>query len=173
MSKEKFVVAVFPREKTDAVSKSVQALAESGVDKQHISVISRVEESEKIEDVELKKANSKVLSWAEWGALSGGLLGLLMGGIVFTAPVIGPVATVGASLAGAINGLLGGAVVGGALFGIAEGLVEWGMSSEDAKRLEKMVEEGKILLIVKIDEAQSGTVEKTLQSSGAETIEVL
>ncbi|WP_456429351.1 hypothetical protein [Nitratifractor sp.] len=173
MAKEKFVVAIFPHTETEQLTKSMQALSESGVDKQHISVISRVEDEEKIEDVETQKANRKALSWAEWGAISGGLLGLLMGAIVFTAPVTGPVAVAGASLAGAINGLLGGAVVGGALFGIADGLVEWGMAAEDAKRLEKMVEEGKILLIVKADESQLDTVEKTLQASGAENIEVL
>jgi uncharacterized membrane protein len=173
MASNKFVVAIFDSSESEQIQKSVEALAKSGVDKQHISVISRVEEEEKIEDVEIKKANKKVLKWAEWGALTGGLLGLLVGGIVFTAPVTGPVAAVGASLAGAINGLLGGAVVGGALFGIADGLVEWGMASEDAKHLEKLLEEGHILLIVKTDEAQAAQIEQTLKESGAKEVEVL
>ncbi|ADV45861.1 hypothetical protein [Nitratifractor salsuginis] len=173
MADNKFVVAIFESSDSAQVQKSVEALVKSGVDKQYISIISRVEDEEKIEDIETKKANKKALKWAEWGALSGGLLGLLIGGIVFTAPVTGPVATVGASLAGAINGLLGGAVAGSALFGVADGLVEWGMAAEGAKRLEKLVEEGHILLIVKTDEAQSKQVEETLKESGAKEIEIL
>jgi len=173
MSKERFVVAVLEEHESETIQKAVEALVDKGIDKGSIAVIARVEDEEKLEDVEIKKAEKHVLSWSKWGALSGGLLGLLVGGVVFTAPVTGPVAAVGASLAGAINGLLGGAVAGGALFGAGDGLVEWGMASEDAKRLEKELENGKVLLIVKSDASKLDEIESTLKESGAQRVEVL
>ncbi len=173
MANEKFVAALFENGESEKVKQCVEALLAQGIDKNDIAVISRVEDEEKIEDIETKKADRKALSWSEWGALSGGLLGLLIGGVIFTAPITGPVAAVGASFAGAINGLLGGAVVGGALFGVGDGLIEWGVAAEEAKRLEKAVEEGRLLLIVKTDETKLDEIEKVLRENGAENVEKL
>ena len=172
MASEKFVMGIFPDLKK--VNEVVEELIKEGVDKKEISVITRLShpEEELIEDVEIKKADRRVLTWAEWGAVAGGLLGLLMGGIVFTAPAAGSMLATGASLSGAINGLLGGAVTGGALFGIADGLAEWGIASEEAKRLQKLVEEGKVLVLVKAESEQAEKVAKILEKA-AEKTEIL
>ncbi|WP_456431464.1 hypothetical protein [Nitratifractor sp.] len=173
MASDRFVLAVLENTEKDKLTPLVQALIDSGVSKENVSVLSRIEEEEKIEDAEIKAAERKILNWSEWGALSGGLLGLLIGAVVFTAPIAGTVAAAGASLTGAINGLIGGAVVGGALFGVADGLIEWGVGAEDAKRLEKLLEEGKILLMVKTDEEKAAQIEETLRSNGAQSTEIL
>jgi len=172
MAAEKFVIGIFPDLKK--VNETVEELTKEGIDKKEISVITRLAhpEEELIEDVEIKKADRHVLTWAEWGAVAGGLLGLLVGGVVFTAPAVGSMLVTGASLSGAINGLLGGAVTGGALFGIADGLAEWGIASEEAKQLEKLVEEGKVLVIVKAGSEQAEQVAKILDKA-AEKTEIL
>jgi len=172
MAKKEFVVGVFSD--LTQVNETLEALVNAGIDKKEIAVVSKLDhpEEELIEDVEIKKANAHAKRWAELGAVSGGLLGLLIGGVIFTAPVAGPVIAAGASLSGAINGLLGGAVAGGALFGIGDGLIEWGMASEDAKRLEKLVEKGKVLVIVRTDDAKEAAIEEQMDKT-AEKVEVL
>ncbi|WP_457608628.1 hypothetical protein [Nitratifractor sp.] len=172
MSESQFVVAVFPD--LGKVNETVKDLIDMGIDKKEISVVTKLEEpaEELIEDVEIKKADSHVRTWAELGAVAGGLLGLLIGGVVFTAPAVGTMVATGASLSGAINGLLGGAVAGGALFGVADGLIEWGMAAEEAKRLEKLVAEGKVLLIAKAPLDRVNEVEARMKKD-AERVEIL
>lgn len=172
MAKKEFVIGVFSD--LDRVNETIEALAGAGVDKKEIAVITKLEHpaEELIEDVEIKKADAHARSWAKLGAVAGGLLGLLVGGVVFTAPVVGPMMAAGASLSGAISGLLGGAVAGGALFGIADGLIEWGMASDDAKRMQKLVEEGKVLVIVRTDDAKEPAIKEAMEKS-AEEVEVL
>ena len=172
MASNVFVVGVYPD--LSKVNETVQKLVDLGIDKKEISVVTKLEhpEEELIEDVEIKKADSHAMNWAELGAVAGGLLGLLVGGVIFTAPAVGTMVATGTSLAGAINGLLGGAVAGGALVGIADGLIEWGMASENAKKLEKLVQEGKVLLIVHTDDTAKGDVAGIVEQY-AEKVEIL
>ncbi len=172
MSKQVFVVGIYPD--LSKINETVKELIDLGIDKKEISVVAKLSEAEEetIEDAEIKKANSHALGWAELGAVAGGLLGLLVGGVIFTAPAVGTMVATGTSLAGAINGLLGGAVAGAALVGIADGLIEWGMAAEDAKHLEKLVQEGKKLLLVRTDETAKGDVAAVVEKS-AEKVELL
>ncbi len=157
-----------------SVNDAVKALSDAGVAKNEIAVVTKLDhpEEELIEDAEIKKADRHAKSWAEFGAIAGGLLGLLVGGVVFTAPAVGSMLVAGASLSGAINGLLGGAVVGGALFGISDGLIEWGMASADAKRLEELVAKGKVLVIVRGEENKVREAGEILKKY-AQSVEIL
>ena len=142
--KNHFVVAVYSDPKK--VRNAVEKLLEAGLSKSALSLISRKNESG-VEKVEIEKVNEDAKVWMEQGALWGGLLGLFLGGALFIVPGFGPLVGAG-PLTAALAGMLGGALTGAGLLGLADALVEWGMGEAQAKRLEELAEEGKILLIV-------------------------
>ena len=166
--KKHFVVAVY--NDVEKAKATVHRLLEAGVKKRSISVVGKSNEEE-IEEVELEKTNSDVLVWGAQGALWGGLLGLLLGGVLFVVPGFGPIVGVG-PVAAALAGMLGGAMTGAAALGLADALIEWGMGEIEAKRFEKLVEENKVLVVVHGDEADVQHAETVLKESGAESVEV-
>ena len=165
--KRHFAVAVYDDVKR--AKEAVNTLLAEGVKKAHVSVVAKSNEDE-IEEVELEKENSDVFLWGAQGALWGGLLGTLLGGVFFIVPGFGPIVGVG-PIAAALSGMLGGAMTGAAALGLADALIEWGMGEIEAKRYEKLVEENKVLVVVHGNEAEAEKAEKILKTTGAEKVE--
>lgn len=165
--KKHFVVAVYSD--VEKAKNAVSLLLKEGVKKRAVSVVGKSNEEE-IEEVELEKENSDVLVWGAQGALWGGLLGTLLGGVLFVVPGFGPIVGVG-PIAAALAGMLGGAMTGAAALGLADALIEWGMGEVEARRFEKLVEENKVLVVVHGSEEDVERAEKILQQSDAEKIE--
>lgn len=101
------------------------------------------------------------------GAVLGGALGWLVGiGAVAVAPVLSPLV-----VAGPIVSTLAGLGVGGAVGGIAGALIGLGIPEYEAKRYEKFVVGGGILLSVHVDDkVWKDKAERVLESSGASAI---
>lgn len=101
------------------------------------------------------------------GAVLGGALGWLVGiGAIATVPVLGPLVA-----AGPIMAALAGLGVGGAVGGIAGALGGIGIPEYEAKRYEKFVQDGGILLSVHVDDGDwKEKAEHILAASGARDI---
>jgi hypothetical protein len=110
-----------------------------------------------------------VVRGAEKGSLVGGALGALAGLTALTIPVVGPILA-----AGPIVAAIGGAAVGGVVGGLAGGsgaLTRMGVPKDAAPRLEQMLDEGGIFIVVHSKEsAKLDTALRVFKSSGADEI---
>ena len=131
-------------------AKCVSSLIDGGVLKKYISVIGKGEQEEQNE-FEYKKNAENMIFWGEQGAFWGGLWGLLMGGILFWAPGVGPILATGQILT-AIAGMAGGAVMFGAAGAMTAWLVDLGIEKSLAIKYGEMIQENKILVIIHGDE---------------------
>lgn len=101
------------------------------------------------------------------GAVLGGALGWLVGiGAVATIPALGPLVA-----AGPIMSALAGLGVGTAVGGLAGALAGLGIPEYEAKRYEKFVKDGGILISVHVDDNNwEDRAERILESAGAKDI---
>lgn len=101
------------------------------------------------------------------GAVLGGALGWLVGiGAIATIPALGPLVA-----AGPIMSALAGLGVGGAVGGIGGALIGIGIPEYEAKRYEKYVKDGGILISVHVDDSEwADRAEHILKASGARDI---
>ncbi len=146
-----FTAAVF--DDPQKAKEAVKVLVEKGFGKGEISVIGRLNK-EKVDEAALSKVESDALFWGAQGGIWGSILGLLIGGALFTVPGIGPIAGAG-TIGGALAGLISGAAAGATAVGLVDGLIEWGLSREKAEHYKKLIEEGKVIVFVK------GNLQKT------------
>lgn len=101
------------------------------------------------------------------GAVLGGALGWLVGiGAVATIPALGPLVA-----AGPIMSALAGLGVGTAVGGLTGALAGLGIPEYEAKRYEKYVKDGGILISVHVDDNDwEDKAERILEASGAKDI---
>lgn len=155
--------------------KAIQKLKDSGFTNEDISVFAQdedqVEALEEERDVDVttntEDRGSNAGKGLGWGALSGGVLGglagLLAGGIAVSIPGAAPLAVAGAGATG-LTGLATGAV-GGGIVGV---LVGAGLPEEQAKEYEEFIEDGKVVVIVKVDDDQKDNAQAIMNDSGSE-----
>lgn len=141
---KKTIVDVFDRDE-DAME-AVKRLLEGGVAKEHIHALSRGEDSPE-KSFEIEKENESILFWGKQGALWGGLFGLLAGGIFSIVPGFGPLVAAG-PVVSSLAGFLGGAATFGSASALAAWLADFSMEELEAHRYEKLLKEGKALVIV-------------------------
>ena len=168
MKHKDILIALY--ENREDIQEAVKRLLEGGINKKDISVIVKGHE-DSIEAVEVEKEDSDIFNWTAQGAIWGGLIGALLGGAFFIIPGFGPIVGAGPLTAG-IAGMLGGAMTGGAVLGLADALIEWGMGEIEAKRLEKLVKENKLLLMVHGDSQEVDKAHKILQDLGKGKLEL-
>ena len=124
-----------------------------------------------LKDKETKNISVKedVVRGAEKGGLVGGALGALAGLTALTVPIAGPMLAAGPILAA-----IGGAAVGGVVGGLAGGsgaLTRIGVPKNAAPRLEQILGEGGILIVVHSrDPARLDRALRVFKSSGADEI---
>ena len=147
----------------DSAAKAVNLLLNGGVLKKYISVIGKGEQEEKNEFVYNKEKENSIF-WGEQGAFWGGLWGLLMGGILFWAPGVGPIVATGQILT-AIAGMAGGAVMFGAAGAMTAWFVELGIEKSLAQKYGDMIQDNKILVIVHGDEDAVAIAKKVFEEA--------
>ena len=145
---------------------AVKTLVEKGFGKGEISVVGRLNK-EKVDEVALSKVESDALFWGAQGGIWGSILGLLIGGALFTVPGIGPIAGAG-TIGGALAGLVSGAAAGATSVGLVDGLIEWGLSRAKAEHYKKIIEEGKVIVFVKGDLQKTEDAAVLLRTFSAE-----
>lgn len=108
------------------------------------------------------------------GAATGGGTGIVVGGVLGWLAGIGTLAIPGIGpllAAGPIVAALAGAGVGGAVGGIAGGLIGLGLPEIEAKRYEKEIKEGRMLLSVRCaDPRYTGTARSILSDTDARDV---
>lgn len=154
--------------------KVIQNLMDAGFTEEDISVFAQDEEQvealEENRDMEVttnsEDRGSNAGKGLGWGALSGGILGglagLLAGGIAVAIPGAAPLAVAGAGatgLTGAAAGAVGGGIVGA--------LVGAGLPEEQAKEYEEFIEDGKVVVVVKVDDDQKLQAQEAMNTGGS------
>jgi hypothetical protein len=144
---------------------AVQALVESGVPREKISLVASDaagEYSGTAADVQEIIQSSAPAELAATGAVVGGLGGLLIGMAVLAIPGIGPVLAAG-SITNAIIGGVVGAGAGAAVGGLMGGLINMGISREAASQYAEGVRRGGAVVITQLDDpAQVTAVQAVL-----------
>lgn len=142
---------------------AVRELKNAGYNSKQISLIGTVKDTSGLEDVAEDDSERMKVAGAELGitAIAGSTLGLLTGIGVFAIPGLGFLFGAGA-LVGAIAGFDLGLIGGG----IISALTIPGVKGETAKKYEKEIKEGKLLLIVQGTEAEVHEAENLLTSHG-------
>jgi hypothetical protein len=147
-------------EQADAILTHLRNL---GFSSSEVSIVLKSKETKNI------SVKEDVVRGAEKGGLVGGALGALAGLTALPFPVVGPILA-----AGPIVAALGGAAVGGVVGGLAGGsgaLTRIGVPEDAAPRLEQMLQEGGILVVVHSkDPARLDRALRVFKSSGADEI---
>jgi hypothetical protein len=128
---------------------AVQDLTESGFDRSNISVASRDYNHADWTDGDVSGAEGSA-----FGAIIGGLTGIVMGLTAITVPGIGAIIAAGplAAALGAATGGAIGAVAGAATGGLVASLIDLGIPEEDAESYAEHVRRGGALVTVTLTE---------------------
>ncbi len=152
------ILGIFPnREDAD---EALFHLTDNGFKTNEISVIANEERMDKYRS---KESGGDSI-------LTGGILGGLAGLLIASAPVVVP--GIGILVAGPLTVLTGfamGAVTGGLL----GALVDLGMSEGQAKRYEKRIKEGGVLLAVPVNEKTEEKARKIMKEHNAEELTII
>jgi uncharacterized membrane protein len=142
--------------------RAVQALQDYGVDSNHISVVTR--------DNDTIERGNALGTGAVTGAAAGGLVGLLAGLSALSVPGIGPVIATGAlatTLATTFEMTAVGAGFGAATGGLLGSLIDLGFSQEAAEFYTEGVKRGGILVSVEADTEDEDEISDILSGVGA------
>lgn len=151
----------------EQLEKAVEKLKDQGFNSADISVVFPDKgRTERFAMQHNTKAPEGATIGGGTGMVTGGVLGWLAGIGTLAIPGIGPLLA-----AGPIVAALAGAGVGGAVGGLAGALIGMGVPELEAKRYEKEIREGRMLLSVRCDDPRFRTSARSiLQSTGAKDI---
>lgn len=114
---------------------------------------------------------TKLPEGASIGALSGGLLGAVLGGLTVIGNVLLP--GIGLLVAGPLVGALAGGAVGSAAGGLIGALIGSGIPEHEAKFFEDALKiEGNILVVAQVPKGQVKEVKAIFERHGAHHIKV-
>ncbi|MBT2571135.1 general stress protein [Planococcus sp. ISL-110] len=164
---------------TEEALKAIERLRDIGFESDDISVMAK--DKDKVDEIDEKtdadvidessKRGSNAGKGFGIGAGSGGVLGGIAGLIaevgLLTIPGIGVLAA-----AGPIATTLSGAAIGATGGGLVGALTGAGIPKENAKEYEKYLKDGKILLLVSIDEKQREEIQRIFADSHSMTTDV-
>ncbi len=145
----------------------VRALIDQDIPVGHISLVGK-NFSIKERPLGYTTISGVVKQGSKFGALWGGVLGLLMGFTVLFSPAAGSLV-----LFGPLAYALATAVEGAAFGGLAGLLIGWGMKREKAIRYEQSIEQGDYLVTVSGDEALVNKAYWILKGQHAVEVEFL
>jgi hypothetical protein len=115
--------------------------------------------------------STKTPEGATIGGITGGLLGLIIGGVTMVGTLVAP--GVGLVAAGPIIGALTGGLVGTAAGGLIGALVGMGIPEHEARFFEESVnKEGNIVMVVHVPEDRANAVRDVLRECNAEKVNV-
>lgn len=156
----------------DNTNSLVEALYQAGIQDQDISVLMSDQTRQNFtnnNDALRSLDNNKVPEGVSAGAVSGGLLGALIGGLT----LIGSVAIPGAGLlaAGPIVGALTGGAIGATSGGLIGALIGAGIPEEEAREYEQALEnQGNIVVIAYVPEEKVNAIKSIFERYGAKQV---
>jgi uncharacterized protein (TIGR02271 family) len=162
------VVGLF--ENWDEAQRCVQALMDSGISRDDISIVANDAAGNfRQREVGGTQAEEGAASGAIGGGVLGGVLGLLVGVGALAIPGIGPVIAAGplaAAIGSAGAGTLIGAGAGAATGGLLGGLVGLGIPDDDAELYAEGIRRGGALVAVNTADDRVDSVAMTMQQYG-------
>jgi hypothetical protein len=160
-------ISALYKTKTEA-SSAIDGLLAQGIANKDLSVLMSDSTSDKEFKVEV---NSKAPEGAATGAAVGGAIGALAAGLTAVGTIT---LTGGAGLVavGPAVAALAGAGAGGAAGGVVGGLVGLGFDENEAKLVERRLDNGSILLSAEIPDDRKDDIETQLKNYGAEKVTV-
>ncbi len=129
------VIATF--RDVDRAERAVHALKEAGVEDHDISLVSK---DTRKNGAHSENGHHDLTSGATWGAGIGAGTALLATAGLIAIPGIGPILALG-PLAAGLTGAAAGGMVGA--------FVDWGMPKQEGEHLQKEVQEGRAVILVK------------------------
>ena len=156
---------------TAQADNAARALVNTGVSRDDISVIANNESGTYANPVAgstetVTTAGHAVGHDAKVGAEWGAVTGLLLGATAFAIPGLGWIAA-----AGWFGGMILGAGTGAIIGGLVGALAHVGVPHDDAVHYTEAVRRGSVLLAVRADDASASQVAMTLSSAGAINID--
>ena len=143
-SVENLVVATY--ESHEGAEDAVKELQKAGFDMKKLSILGKGMENEQ-HVVGYYNAPERAVLWGKYGAIWGGLMGLLFGSAMFMVPGIGPLFVLG-PLAGWIFGAIEGAVVVGGLSALGAVFYSLGIPKNSVLQYETDIKMSKYLVIL-------------------------
>jgi hypothetical protein len=143
---------------------AVKALQRAGFDMKRVSIIGKDYESEE-HVVGFLNAGDRAKIFGKWGALWGGLMGILFGSAMMFVPLVGHIIVLGPLAAAVAGGLEGAALVGGAS-ALVGALTALGIPRNSVLRYETALKANKFILVVHGDAQEIARAHDLLKSSG-------
>ena len=168
MPNKKSVVAVFNTH-VEAEA-AIKELEKAGCDMKMLSIIGKEYHSEE-HVVGYYNAGDRIKVWGKFGALWGGVCGLLFGSAMFLMPGVGPVMVFG-PLAAWIFGALEEAVVIGGLSALGAGLYSIGIPKDSILQYESAVKAGKFVVIAQGYSEETAKALRVITAANAAQIKV-
>ena len=162
------VVAVYPNHAQ--AERAVRQLHDAGFALGDLSIVARCEKLTG-HPFGLVGLGDYAEAGAETGALFGWLLGLSIGVGFLMMPGLGLLVVAGPIAASLLAGIEGG-VEGTVLGTLAGSLIGWGITKERARKYEKHVGEGKLLVVMRSKPDVVARARNLLSPNGAEQIDV-
>ena len=167
MDQDSKVVALFAdHAKAD---NAIRSLQKAGFDMKKLSIIGRDYQSEE-QVLGYVSSGDRVRYWGQFGALWGGLWGLLLGSAMLLFPGVGHVIVLG-PLASALLNLAGGAVVGGGLAAFSAALGSIGLAPDSVVKYATAIRAGQFAVIAHGSADDASLARRLLQAAAPEDLE--
>lgn len=146
-----------------AAEEAIKSLQKAGFDMKKISIVGRDYQTEE-HVVGYLNAGDRAKIFGKYGALWGGLMGILFGSAMIFVPVVGPIVAMGPLAASLVGGLEGAALMGGvsALVGALSAL---GIPRDSVLRFETALKADKFMLVVHGDADDAAKAQEVLDPS--------
>ena len=162
-----FAVAVYDNH-ADAEA-AVKSLQVAGFDMKKISIVGKDYQTEE-HVVGYLNAGDRARIFGKYGALWGGLMGILFGSAMLFVPLVGHLVIMGPLAAALVAGLEGAAAVGGAS-ALVGALTAIGIPKDSVLRYETALKAGKFMVVVHGDAGDIAQAHALLEASGYELID--
>jgi hypothetical protein len=165
---ETALVAIYPTHLQ--AEAAVNELQRTGFDMTKLSIVGRDYHTEE-NVVGYYNTGDRVRFWGKWGAVWGGLAGILFGSAFLFIPVVGHLIVLGPLVSWIANGVAGAAVVG-ALGAVGAALYSIGVPKDSIIRYEAALKADKFLLVCHGTESEVSRARDILATTGAERVDV-
>jgi hypothetical protein len=149
---------------------AVKALEQASFDMRKLSIIGKDYHTEQ-DILGYYNTGDRVRFWGKFGALWGGLTGLLFGSAFLFIPVVGHIVVLGPLVAWIANGLTG-AVFGGGLGALGSALYSIGIPRDSILQYETALKADKFLLLAHGTESDAEAAREILSTTGAERLDL-
>jgi len=148
---------------------AIRSLEKGGVDMKRLSIVGLDYHTEE-NVVGYVHAGDRARYWGKFGALWGGVWGLLFGSAMLLVPGFGHLVILG-PLASALLNLAGGAVVGGGVGALGGALASVGIPPDAVLQYESAIKAGKFALVFHGSEEEAGTARALLEKTASYQID--